>query len=94
MSRRTPEGRVKKKVKAHLDAIGAYYFMPVQTGYGKSTLDFLCCWRGLFFAIETKRGGKDLTPRQKDVRDRIEAARGRVYRINQNNVESLSRLLS
>lgn len=57
----TPEGRVKKEIKQYLDSIGAYYFMPVQTGYGAKTLDFLCCIDGWFVAIETKKPGATLT---------------------------------
>lgn len=54
----TPEGKVKKEIKAFLESIGAWYFMPVQTGYGRRTLDFLGCYRGRFFAIEAKRGDR------------------------------------
>lgn len=61
----TPEGKVKKEIKEYLDSIGAYYFMPVQTGYGRKTLDFLCCVRGEFVAIETKRPGGEPSAFQK-----------------------------
>lgn len=57
----TPEGKVKKEIKAYLDSIGAYYFMPVQSGYGMKTLDFLCCSHGWFIAIEAKAPGKEPT---------------------------------
>src|SRR5271170_6018832 len=60
----TPEGKIKKKVKEWLEEIGAAYFMPVQTGYGKKNLDFLCCIKGRFVAIETKAPGKGMTPLQ------------------------------
>jgi hypothetical protein len=53
----TPEGRVKKEIKAWLDVQNVYYFMPVQTGYGRRTVDFLICWRGRFVAVEVKRPG-------------------------------------
>lgn len=61
----TPEGKVKARVKRILKKHEVYYFMPVQTGYGMPTLDFLCCHRGSFFAIETKAPGKKPTTRQK-----------------------------
>lgn len=64
---RTPEGQVKHELRQYLDKMGIYYFMPVQTGYGKSTLDFLCCVRGRFVGIETKAEGKQPTARQRRV---------------------------
>jgi hypothetical protein len=51
----TGEGLVKAQVKELLDHLKAYYFMPVQTGMGAKTLDFLCCVRGQFIGIETKK---------------------------------------
>lgn len=54
----TPEGKVKAKVKRLLEKYNVYYFMPVQTGMGKRSLDFLACVGGNFFAIETKAPGK------------------------------------
>ena len=53
----TPEGLVKKELKKLLTSIGAYYYMSVPVGYGKSTVDFLVCYKGQFYAIETKREG-------------------------------------
>lgn len=63
----TPEGKVKAKVKKILNNAGAYYFMPVQTGYGMPTLDFLCFHRGQGFAIEAKALGKKPTKRQEAI---------------------------
>jgi hypothetical protein len=63
----TPEGRIKDRVKKALNKLGAYYFMPVQRGLGASSLDFICCYEGRFFAIETKVPGKKLSPRQEVV---------------------------
>jgi len=50
-----PEGEVKQEVLRGLAGIGAYYFMPVQTGFGKRTVDILACYKGRFIAIECKR---------------------------------------
>jgi hypothetical protein len=61
---KTEEGKLKDKVKAFLNERGAYYHMPVPSGYGSPTLDFVGCYRGYFFAIETKAPGKRPTPRQ------------------------------
>jgi hypothetical protein len=61
----TPEGLIKSKIRAFLvDELGAYYFAPVQMGMGVSTLDILCCIRGVFVGIEVKVPGKNPTPRQ------------------------------
>lgn len=62
----TPEGKVKAAVKELLVEYGAYFFMPVQTGYGASSLDFLCSIKGRFVAVETKAPGSlsNVTPRQ------------------------------
>ena len=72
----TPEGRVKEKVKRLLKKYNAYYFMPVQTGMGSRSLDFLCCYCGRFFAIETKAEGKEPTPLQEHTIREIEKAGG------------------
>lgn len=65
----TPEGKLKAKVKAFLKERGAYFFMPVPSGYGTPTLDFIGCYKGRFFAIETKAPGKKPTPRQQVTMD-------------------------
>lgn len=75
----TPEGRVKKKVKALLSTYGAYQDWPVPAGYGKPTLDCIGCHKGRYFAIETKAPGKHLTPRQEDTKANMEAAQGKVF---------------
>ncbi len=72
----TPEGRVKAEIKAWLKAQGAYFFFPVQTGYGATTLDILCCLNGRFVGIECKAGFNKLTNRQSRVINEIRAAGG------------------
>lgn len=86
----TPEGRVKRKVSAMLNGLGpeCWTFMPVQTGYGKRALDYLICYRGRFFAIETKDKGKDLTTLQKLTRAAMEAAGAIVLKVDDD--ESLA----
>lgn len=63
----TPEGRVKKNVKALLTTSGAYFFMPVQTGLGGDTLDFIGFRKpdGRGFVIETKAPLEKPTARQR-----------------------------
>ena len=75
----TPEGRVKAAVKRYLTGIGAWYAMPMGTGYGSSGVpDFLVCWKGKFFALETKAPGKrnNTTVLQKVQLSAIQAANG------------------
>jgi hypothetical protein len=72
-----PEETVKAAIKGWLKDHGAYFFMPVQTGYGATTLDFLVCYRGWFVGIEAKRPGiKRPSPRQLICMENIHAAGG------------------
>jgi len=73
------EKRVKEHVKKLLKKYHAYYFMPVQSGYGSAALDFYGSHQGRFYAVETKAPGKHLTARQELIRDEIEATGGTVF---------------
>lgn len=76
----TPEGKVKARIKEVLDkAPTTTYFMPVQTGYGAATLDFLGCSAGRFFAVEAKAAGKIPTYRQEYTIRQYAAAGGAVF---------------
>lgn len=82
----TPEGKVKRMVSAGLARLNATYpgriykFMPVQSGYGAATLDYLLCVASRFVSIETKAdASKELTDRQHTTRSQMEAAGGQVY---------------
>ena len=90
----TPEGYVKNKVREYLRSLGdVYYVMPVQTGYGVATLDFLICRRGAFIGLETKAGHGKMTPRQAQIARYIEAAGGRALLVNEDNLGALSRYI-
>jgi len=55
----TPEGIVKKGVKAWLTKRSAYYYMPMSNGMGRvGAPDFIVCLAGRFIGIETKAPGK------------------------------------
>jgi len=55
----TPEARVKRDVKKFLAERGAWWSMPIGSGFGKSGVpDFLVCHQGRFIAIETKAPGR------------------------------------
>jgi hypothetical protein len=79
----TPESRIKDKIRAVLKSYEhIYFFMPVPTGMGATTVDFLCCYRGHFFGIEAKAPGKIPTPRQEYVLEQIRLAGGSTFTID------------
>ena len=79
----TPEGKVKARVSQILKhADNCYYFMPVQTGYGSPTLDYLGSSRGRAFAIETKAPGKKPTVRQLAIIKDMKRAEMKVFVID------------
>jgi hypothetical protein len=84
----TPEAKVKAKIKATLKAYGAYYAMPIGSGYGSSgTPDFLVCLNGEFLAIEAKAGkGVPTALQLKNLRE-VEAAGGRTIIINEDGIK-------
>lgn len=88
------EADVKEAVKKVLNEVGAYWFMPVQTGYGvKGIPDFVCCVKGRFFAVETKFGKNTLSTWQKKQQDKILAARGTYMVIDEEGIEDLRNYL-
>lgn len=70
----TPEGKVKEKVKKVLKEFGVYWHSPVTNGMGKPSLDFICCHKGRFLAIETKTEKGKLTLRQEATIDEMQKA--------------------
>lgn len=79
----TPEGKVKKIVSTYLRQVpGLWYTMPVPSGYGESTLDYIGCFNGQFFAIETKKPGGKPTPRQLQTIAAIERNGGKCFVID------------
>lgn len=72
----TPENKLKTQVKGYLHAIDAQFFMPRPTQWGHNAVDFLCCVRGRYVAIETKIWPRKATPRQLAFLRNIQAAGG------------------
>jgi hypothetical protein len=78
----TPEGRVKKAVKAMLTDRKIWFFMPQAGAFGVSGVpDFICClpaFNGKLLGIETKAPGKraNTTALQDRQIAAIRAARG------------------
>ncbi|MDE2097891.1 MAG: hypothetical protein KGL39_11630 [Patescibacteria group bacterium] len=75
---KTPEADLKDKVKKFLSSIPeVWFFMPVPMGYGvRGIPDFVGCWKGKFFAIETKAIRGKESPWQKKIREKILEAGG------------------
>jgi len=82
-----PEEAVKKKVKAILDELGAYWFMPVAGQFGRAGIpDIIACYQGEFVAIETKAGNNKTTGLQKREIERIRDNGGIALVINEDNL--------
>ena len=90
----TPEKAVKKKVRAILDELGAYYVMPVTGGYGsQGAPDFLVCLRGKFVGIETKAGKGKTTALQDLNLQKIRDAGGVALVIYETDIDKLKHIL-
>ena len=91
----TPESKVKKRVKEVLKNLGAYYVMPVTSGYGNSGApDFRVCYQGKFIGLECKAGKGRVTALQQRNLDQIDLAGGWSFVINEENVEQLNNLVN
>ena len=91
----TPEAKVKEKIKKILKERGAYYAMPMGTGYGNSGVpDFLCCVNGFFVAIEAKAGKGVPTALQWKNLKEVNAAGGYSCVINENNLDYLEKAIA
>ena len=103
---RTPEGKVKDKVKEFLhsrkvqslthpieDAVG-FYWMPVVGGMGSPFLDIVGCYKGKFFAIETKAFGQQPTSRQRVIFSLVEKAGGDWFVIDTEDFTAHRRIVT
>jgi pantoate kinase len=91
----TPEVRVKKQIRKILDEVGAYYAMPIGTGYGNTGVpDFLVCANGKFVGIEAKAGKGKTTALQEAHLSRIRTSGGTAVVINEDNIHTLKEVLS
>jgi len=86
----TPEAKVKAKVKKILADMGAYYAMPLGTGFGNSGVpDFLVCYQGAFVGIECKANGNKPTALQLHNMMQIRKAGGRSFVVDETNIDKL-----
>lgn len=91
----TPEAKVKKQIRQIIDECGAYYAMPIGTGYGQSGVpDFLICHKGRFIAVEAKAGKGKTTLLQEAHLERIRTAGGITMIINETNLQQLREQLA
>lgn len=73
---------VKKVFKEVANPDMLYFYMSVPGQWGTSTLDFICIYKGVPFAIETKAPGKKLTGRQEKIKRELIAAGSSVFVID------------
>lgn len=91
----TPEAKVKKQIRAMLDAHGVYYAMPIGSGFGNSGVpDFLCCVKGRFLAIEAKANGGKPTALQLANLEKIATCQGISRVIDEHSLLELKNLLA
>lgn len=91
---KTPEAKVKNRIKNILNEHDIYYAMPMGTGYGNSGVpDFLCCWKGKFLAIEAKAGANAPTALQQSHLDRINDCGGEAWVVNEGNIHAFELFL-
>jgi hypothetical protein len=80
----TPEGKVKNRVKAVLNASGCYWFMPIGGPYSTAGIpDFIICHQGKFASCETKAGKGKMTALQERQKTLIEKAGGKFFLVNE-----------
>lgn len=72
----TPEGKLKKEVDEYLTSIGAFFWKPVVTAYSVRGVDYVGCYKGRFFAIETKVKPRKPTQPQLMFMERVREAGG------------------
>jgi Holliday junction resolvase len=90
----TPEKKVKTKVVAQLQTLGAYYFYPVTGGSGASGVpDLVACLKGRFIGIECKANGNKPTALQQMNLDKIAAQGGIALVIDETNVNELKGMI-
>jgi len=91
---RTPEGAVKDAIKNLLRAHGAYFVMPMGTGYGKAGVpDFVVCAYGHFVGIEAKAGKGKPTALQDANMVQIVRAGGLTLVVNEQTFPQLENML-
>lgn len=91
MSRATPEGKVKTRITAILDAVGAVYFMPIGSAYGRAGVsDYVVLYRGKYLEVEAKATARSRrTGLQKKRQADVESQGGHYLLIHKDNIPLL-----
>jgi Holliday junction resolvase len=90
----TPESKVKDKVKKLLKECGAYYTMPVASGYGNAGVpDILACLKGRFIGIECKANGGKPTALQLSNLKQIKEAGGVSVIVDETSLDVFEEIL-
>lgn len=91
---KTPEVKVKDKIKELCKRYGAYYAMPIGMGMASNgTPDLLVCHRGQFAGVEAKAGKGTPTKLQMLRLEEILLAGGAALVINESNMKRLEEWL-
>jgi Holliday junction resolvase len=91
----TPEVKVKNKATKQLKALGAYYFFPFSSGWGKAGVpDIICCYNGKFFAFECKAGNNKPTVLQRQNIEQIINCGGTAIVVNEENVDMVTEIVT
>lgn len=92
------EGDVKKYVKKVLATYSSdelWYFMPPANGYGRSGVpDFLGCFKGNMFAIETKFGSNNPTNNQEREIESLTKVGAQVWVVRETDVDMWKEMFS
>lgn len=89
----TPEGAVKKQIKAVLTQHKTWFFMPVSGGFGVHGIpDFVGCHNGRCFGVEAKAAGKKASALQLLQKQLMEAAGAKWFLVD--GTESLKEIES
>ena len=91
---RTPEGKVKDRIKKLLKEYNVYYVMPVTGGFGNSGApDFLLCMKGKFVGVECKAGKNRMTKLQELNHEHILDSGGLFFLVNENTFDQFEALI-
>lgn len=91
---RTPEGKVKERIKKLLNECNAYYVMPVTGGYGNSGApDFLVCMKGTFVGVECKAGKNRMTKLQEVNSEKILDSGGLFFLVTETTFDKFEHLV-
>jgi hypothetical protein len=92
---RTPEGKVKERIKKLLNECNIYYVMPVTSGYGNSGApDFLICMKGTFVGVECKAGKNRMTKLQELNSEKILDSGGLFFLVTEATFDRFAALIT